>query len=485
MNPLLLALHAFDRLTDSITARYVRTGRLMGSISLLLLLPLGLFFVSIGVIQGALLRPQATQPNVPTEVRGFLDGLPKAHEIHNGQLYHRCGKRVPANVLARRYYSYSGIYERTVLEREFKARNSESFEGERCRPGALVVVPQGILAPLSNRPLGWAANREVRAIYMQGGNTVPGRIARELILLKQAGGNALIFDVKDIIGVVNYRSEVAEVEALRTYPAPIPDLAKTIRYLHDNEIYVIARVALFQDRNLAEQKRAWAIKNGNDVLRWKGEPLWMDPGVDDVQLYNLKIVSEMVRMGVDEIQFDYVRYPAEGDLSQVSFRNVREPRDKTLHLKRFLTAARMLTLGTGVRTAIDIFGIVAWGEKADVEATGQRIEELSRYVDVISPMLYPSHFGHVWDGIENPADHPKHFYVHGVRRVLERSHNRVIVRPWLQAFHWRVTNYDEHYVPRQIEGLREGGGVGWMLWNAGNNYEIAYRGMRRVRPKTQ
>ena len=485
MNPFLLFLHAFDRLADSITARYLRTGRLVGSVSLVLFLPLGLLFVSIGVIQGALIRPRAPQTSVPAESRSFLEGLPAAHEIRDGRLYHRCKLPLSAALIARRYYSYSKIYERESLENELRLRNRAAFKGDLCRPSELVAIPEGLLSPLANRPLGWAPNREVRAIYMQGGNTVPGRISREVPLLTQAGGNAIVFDVKDIVGVVNFRSEVAEVEGLRAYPAPIPDIAKTIRYLHDNEIYVIARVALFQDRNLAEQKQDWAIKNGGDVLRWKGEPLWTDPGVDGVQLYNLKIVAEMVRLGVDEIQFDYVRYPAEGDLSQVTYRNVSLPSDKTLHLKRFLTAARLLTHGTGVRTAIDIFGIVAWGEKTDVEATGQRIEELSRYVDVISPMLYPSHFGHIWDGIENPADHPKHFYLHGVRRVLERAHNRAVVRPWLQAFHWRVTNYDEHYVPRQIDGLREAGGIGWMLWNAGNNYDVAYRGMRRVRPQSR
>lgn len=483
MKLVLFFLHLIDRIFDRITIRYTRSGRLGRSLSPVLLVPAVLLFVSIGVIQGALRKPRVQESTVPPQVRLFLEGLPKEHEVRDGQLRHRCEKRTSLKRLVRTYYSYSRVFEHDELERQFEQLNPGSIAQGRCEEGAVVTVPEGLLKPLQNAPLGWKVDREVRAIYLQGQNTVPGRLAEELERLKAARGNAVVFDVKDIIGVVNYRSSVEEVEALRSYPPPIPDLAKTIRYLHDNKIFVIARMALFQDRNLAEQKPALAIKNGTDVLRWKGRPLWVDPSLDAVQSYNLKLVEELVRLGVDEIQFDYVRYPAEGDLSRVVYRNVDKPEDKTYHLKRFLTAARVLTEGTGVRTAIDIFGIVAWGVPADVSATGQRIEELSRYVDVISPMLYPSHFGLLWDGIENPADHPKHFYVHGVRRVLERAGNRTVVRPWVQAFHWRVTNYTENYVPQQIAGLREGGGVGWMLWNAGNKYEIPYRGMQKVAPR--
>ncbi len=481
MSYLLLPLHAFDRIVDAVTTRYARSGRLADVVGVLLLLPFVLLFVSIGVIQGALVP--AEPRFAPTgSRRAFGASLPEGHEIRTGRLHHRCGVSLTALSLARRYYNHSRIFDRGKLESEFLRLNRGGFSNHGCQVGMSLVVPGGFLEPIRNTPLGWPQHREVRAVYLQGGNTVPGRVAREVAALKSAGGNAIVFDVKDILGVVNYRSEDREVEKHRTHAPPIPDLPKTIQYLHEHDVYVIARVALFQDRNLAEQRPDLAIRDGSDFLRWKGKPLWVDPGADAVHTYNLRLVAELVRLGVDEIQFDYVRYPAEGDLSRVRYRSVSSPSDKTFHLKRFLTAARALTKGTGVRTAIDVFGIVAWGERADVEATGQKLEELARYVDVVSPMLYPSHFGLVWDGIVNPADHPRHFYLHGVRRVQAKAGHRVVIRPWIQAFHWRVSQYDEKYIREQLAGSKESGGVGWMMWNAGNSYDVAYSGMQQVAP---
>ena len=289
--------------------------------------------------------------------------------------------------------------------------------------------------------------------------------------------------MKDIVGIVNFKSKLPEVEKLRKYRAPIPSLSKTLKYLHDQHIYVIARMALFQDQMLATQRPDLAIKNGKGILLWKGKPLWVDPARREVQSYNLLLVRELIQSGVDEIQFDYVRYPAEGDLSQARYYNVKKPADKTFHLKKFLAGAWILTRDTGVKISIDIFGVVAWGENLDIAATGQRIEELAPFVDIISPMLYPSHFNKGFDNIPVPADAGHYFYYQGVKKILEKTGDRVVVRPWLQAFPWRVTNYNEHYIKEQIRGIREAGGLGWMMWNAGNKYDMPYRALADLPPR--
>ena len=325
----------------------------------------------------------------------------------------------------------------------------------------------------------------MRAIYLQGHNARPERLSREIRQVLSSGANGIVFDVKDIIGVVNYRSRVKQVEEVRTHQPPIPDLDKTIKFLHDRGIYVIARMALFQDETLARRRPDLAVSNSAGPLLTKGRPLWVEPGRNDVQYYNLSLVRELIDRGVDEIQFDYVRYPAEGDLRNVTYYGVKKSSDKIAHLKRFLASAWFMTRGTNVKTAIDIFGVTAWGEPKDVASTGQQMEELAPFVDVISPMLYPSHFAPGFRGFANPADHPHYFYYEGVSKIRKRTGSRVIIRPWIQAFPLRVTVYNGAYLLKQIQGSNDAGGQGWMMWNAGNIYGLVYRAVARPRERSE
>ena len=408
--------------------------------------------------------------------------LPEGARLEGDAIVHTCSNESQRS-LVRRYYDHSRIFNRGEFERRLIADNAASFERERCVAGRTLVIPESQVGPFLNEPLHRDPG-DVRAIYLQGGNFQPGRLAAEAERLRSIGANGIVFDVKDIVGVVNYRSSVPEVEAYRRHTPPIANLAKSIHFLHTQGIYVIARMALFQDENLAIRRPDLAIRDGgapDGILLVKNKPLWVDPGQPEVRSYNWAILAELIRMGVDEVQFDYVRYPAEGNLSRVTYHDVRTPADKTGHLKTFLFGAWMLSREVDVHLAIDVFGIVAWGEEADVHNTGQRIAELALFVDVVSPMLYPSHFSRGFHGYANPADMGYHFYNEGVTRFRELTGHRVVVRPWIQAFRWRVTNFNEDYIRDQLRGSESAGGSGWMMWNAGNQYDLVYRALRNAR----
>jgi hypothetical protein len=404
--------------------------------------------------------------------------LPEGGRIVDGSIVHECRDGDTAQKLMQLYYSYSRIFTRDALKEALIRENTVLSSKKGCKKGDLVKIPDPLIEPVKNRPL--EINEPVRAIYLRGENAVPNRLSAEVRRMKQVNANGIVFDVKDISGVVNYRSSVAEVEQYRRHPPPIPDLPKMIDYLHRNGIYVIARVAMFQDENLATVRPDLAIVDRNSPtgrLLFKGRPLWVDPGRPEVQMYNLKIIHELVGLGVDEIQLDYIRYPAEGDLSGVSYYRVEDPSEKTKHLTEFLAVAWILTRATNVRLAVDVFGVVAWGEEADRMSTGQRLEAFAPYVDVVSPMLYPSHFNRGYDGFEWPADQPVYFYTVGNQKVRRMMGPNVIIRPWLQAFKWRVSRFNENYILQQIEGSNAGGGYGWMMWNAGNEYGVVYRAL--------
>ncbi len=312
----------------------------------------------------------------------------------------------------------------------------------------------------------------VTAIYLTGTSARPGKVDKYLEFTRAQGMTGVCFDIKDVYGFVNYKSELPEVKLTqgKTQP-PLGDLAPLVAYYKSKKVYTIARVALFQDELQARKFPERQIKlQAGGPLRTKGRTVWVDPNKKAVQDYNLAIIREVLAAGVDEIQLDYVRYPAEGDWKIADYHDLGDFSEKPKVITRFLQRVHALTRSYGAYLSLDVFGVVAWQEPLDIKSTGQNMHILGQATDVISPMLYPSHFGFAFGGVTNPADKPALFLEEGVAKLREINKTQVI-RPWLQAFKWRVSNYSPQYITEQIRGSQKAGGQGYLLWNAGNIYE--------------
>ena len=122
---------------------------------------------------------------------------------------------------------------------------------------------------------------------------------------------------------------------------------------------------------------------------------------------------------------------------------------------------------------------MAWGMDVDMNVTGQKIADMAREVDVICPMVYPSHFYPPFDGFAHPADQPYWFISQGVARVRQKIGGTTPIRPWLQAFGYMVSHYNADYVLKQVQGGRDAKASGWLLWNASNKYDVAFQGVKR------
>jgi hypothetical protein len=155
------------------------------------------------------------------------------------------------------------------------------------------------------------------------------------------------------------------------------------------------------------------------------------------------------------------------------------PNEKVI--SQFLSRAYAELSRRNTNLSIDIFGVVAWGKETDIRSTGQRIELLAASCDVISPMLYPSHFSDNFDGYENPGDNPYYFIRTGCERVGALARGRP-VRPWLQAFRWRTSSYDENYILEQMRAADDAGAKGYLFWNASNNYEVVQAALGKSGP---
>jgi len=323
-----------------------------------------------------------------------------------------------------------------------------------------------------------ADGAEMRGIYLTGPACGVSSVLSRVDRFIAAGGNAVVFDAKDIDGGVSFHSrhELAEWGKGRGAPV-ISSLSDMMNRFDRRGLYVVARIALFLDGELGRQRPDLALQDAD------GEPwsergcYWMDPAQPEVRQYNLTLARELAEAGVDEIQFDYMRFPTNGwredwnadpgaDVDSIAMRRRRI-------VSGFLADARDSLDAYDVRISADLYGIMAWGRVEDLALTGQHVPTIASLVDIICPMIYPSHFGPGFEGRRRPGDDPEYFIGEGTRRFRELVAGQAEIRPWLQAFPYRVTRFDGQYIETQVVSARNAGGSGWCLWNPACRYTVA------------
>jgi len=250
-------------------------------------------------------------------------------------------------------------------------------------------------------------------------------------------------------------------------------------------MHAIARVAIFRDQRLVVEHPELAVKSHRSGQPWleNGKLVWTDPSQPKVQEYNIALAMRAAQSGVDEVQFDYVRFPAEGDQKDASFvfQTEHAAWHRTDVITDFLKHAYAELHPTGVLLSLDVFGVMAWQRPVDLAHTGQDIVGMAQHCDVISPMIYPSHFFGM-DGIAHPGDAPEHFIGSSMDRfILITKGSGVVIRPWLQAFHWRTKTYSPQYIEVQVQTAKNKGGIGFLFWNAANDYSKPYTAMPEMR----
>lgn len=316
----------------------------------------------------------------------------------------------------------------------------------------------------------------VRGIYINAHAAGSTRGDELVDALVAAGGNAIVFDVKDRLGRLSYTSEVALARSIgASKEATIGQPLERVGAWRARGLYVIARLTCFHDARLAEQRGDLAplSRSGAGVWSEKGTPNWVDPSRPEVQQYLIDLALEVAAFGVDEIQLDYVRFPTEGNLADAVFAFDPKALPKADVITGFVRRMRAALDPIGVRLSADIFGVTAWGSRADTETIGQHVDDLLAHLDVVSPMLYPSHFEDGFGRISSPVNYPYYFLYQGCERLRQRAAARgVEVRPWIQAFDYRVARYNAMYVTEQLYGAEDGGAQGWLLWNPRSRYEI-------------
>jgi hypothetical protein len=389
------------------------------------------------------------------------------------------GDSIP--LVAHKYLSQTSYLTSSELTEAIHKANGD-FHSTFLKAGQPVIVPGLLPAPIVEKSVPVERDFEVRAVYLTGIMAASDHGIRIIKHWREVGGNAVVFDIKDSDGVVTIPFDHPLLGAHRS---AFHDLPKFIHFVHSQNMHAIARVAIFRDQRLVETHPELAVKSRRTGQPWRenGKLVWTDSSQPKVQEYDIALALKAAEAGADEIQFDYVRFPAEGDQKDASFYFEAEHPDwhRADVIADFLKHAYAEIHPTGALLSLDVFGIMAWQRPVDLSHTGQDIVRMAKYCDVLSPMIYPSHFFGM-DGYAHPGDAPEHFIGESMDRFrLITKDTGVVLRPWLQAFAWRTKTYSPKYIEVQVATSKQKGGVGFLFWNANNNYSKPYAAMPAMR----
>ncbi len=320
--------------------------------------------------------------------------------------------------------------------------------------------------------------RMIRALRVAGDTSGAGSVTKwnELLeLADQTGINAFVVDTTEEGGLVLRDTDVAlayEIGAVR----PFYDAEQVISDMDEHGLYKITRIVTFQSDFLARARPEIAAIDTTSGQPWTNNKnlAWLDPTDRNSWDYALELAEESCRIGFDEIQFDYIRFPSDGPISRLSFDELTaedyyseaSQRKRVETISAFLEEAHSRLNPMGCAVAADIFAITL--ESSSDEGIGQAPGPFSNYVDVLSPMIYTYTYGSGWKGWSDPNDHAAELVEAALDAGIPRLEGFAIYRPWLQrAF---LEDVDILAV-QQVAAERD---MGWMLWSAGTIFDAGH-----------
>lgn len=381
----------------------------------------------------------------------------------------------------------------------------EPARGAAPQPSAAPPLTAEPLRDPERHPRARAAQRN--GIYLSAGSAA-ARLPEFLEFLRHHGLNSFVVDLKDDSGYLTYDSAVPLAREMGAVRASI-EVDELVAQAHAAGIYVIARLVVFKDSFLYRwQDHRLAVWDREQDAPWRnlipvagaeagtgdGEAgdgaadaekagveqreFWVDPFAAEAWEYNVAVAAELAARGVDEIQFDYIRFPSDGPVERAGYRHRRPGMTRIDAIESFLALARE---HVRVPISTDLFGFNSWYRSGNW--IGQNIDVLSEYVDVISPMYYPSHFPDHFLSDRSYLERAYVIYERGVRRARRLARGRSYIRPYVQAFLiGGELNMDEEeygrYLTLQLEGNRTAGAAGFTLWNASNRYYMVTEPLR-------
>lgn len=309
----------------------------------------------------------------------------------------------------------------------------------------------------------------VKGIYMTV-STITNKHGQNIIdKLLESGGNSVVIDIEHGGGLLAFTPKNDYLKSINPGSTTLDNLPEIINELHKKGLYVIARQVVFNDPYVGSRKSEWRIKN-----KWGGlyDYRWLDPSKPGVQNYNLYIMQEVADLGFDEIQFDYIRFPAASHYS-IDCHYDEEKFSRSDIINDFLSKARRLADDKNIELSVDVFGAIVWGG-VDWKIVGQNTAEMAKYVNAIYPMTYPSHVSPGYYGFMNPRQAPYSFVHDSIQNFVEKADGNAEIRTWVQGFPLRISGFGSWFMNEQVRATYDAKGTGYIIWSPGNIYTLSW-----------
>lgn len=337
--------------------------------------------------------------------------------------------------------------------------------------------------------------KPVKAIYVSSWVAGTPSIMKKIInIIETTEVNAVVLDIKDATGRVSFLTDEPLVVETGSPENRIKNIREFINDLHSKNIYVIGRISTFQDPYLTKVRPDWAITRKSDGAVWKDRKglSFLDPANEDVWNYTLAVARASYNVGFDEINFDYIRYPSDGNMKDIDYKLLQKADGSTStradHIEDFMKFVNesLRSEFPEIVTSADLFGLTTT-EKTDM-GIGQILEKALPHFDYIGPMTYPSHYANGEYGIASPAKNPGLVITKALAgakqkidtmkadpNLSEEVRNRISyeqIRPWLQDFSINGVTYTADMVRAQIQATYDSGMDSWMMWDPSNKYTL-------------
>lgn len=324
----------------------------------------------------------------------------------------------------------------------------------------------------------------VRGIYMTACVAATPSLREKLVeLINETELNSIIIDIKDYTGTISFKSDNPALKGTNGPGCVVADMRDFINRLHEEGIYVIGRITAFQDVYYTNHYPELAVKRlDNKEAVWKDYKgvSFIEVGAKDFWDYIVAIAEESYNIGFDELNFDYIRFPSDGNMKNIYYPFseelvISDPElGKAKILREFFEYLHGQLKDSGAILSADLFGMAA--TNVDDLNIGQILEYAEPYFDYLCPMVYPSHYPKGFNGYMNVNAHAYDIVKFSMDRASERMVNASTtpnkIRPWLQDFDYPVT-YTTEMVRDQKQATYDAGLHSWMMWNASNKYTRA------------
>lgn len=366
----------------------------------------------------------------------------------------------------------------------FSSTNTSVTSGEPILASVKESVPTStvsVSASESKKVIHLPMPESVRGVYVSSYSFMSSVFQKKLdTMIDNTTVNAIVVDIKDAPGTILFDIGIADDVCVNPLMSK-EDLESRLEYYQQKGIYTIARIAVFRDECFVKKHPELAAQNtSGSPWRDKGGNYWLSPHEMATKEYIRDMAKAVYERGFDEVQFDYVRYPSDGNMSTLAYEYVdtvissSTPATKRrATLKSFFEYMRSEL--AGIPLSADVFGMVL--TNTDDLSIGQHLDDIAPYVDALSAMIYPSHFPKQWNGISNTHTNPYQTIYDSSKMGIDRmsvllgsSTARKISRPWLQDFSIYGVTYNAPEVKAQIKALEDLGIHSFLLWNASNRY---------------